>query len=136
MIRRGENTVLLDFLKFVMREVRRGNLYDGIIMDPPRFGHGVKGEIWKLAFDLPKLVFECQKILSPDPVFFLINAYTADLSSIALKNLLENATKKFGGSISFGELALKESSAGPSLSTSARQGRFLPSGIFARWNKH
>ncbi|OGY39310.1 MAG: hypothetical protein A2418_00490 [Candidatus Brennerbacteria bacterium RIFOXYC1_FULL_41_11] len=114
-----------DVLKFVMREAKRGNKYDGIIMDPPRFGHGIKGEIWKLAFDLPKLVFESQKILSLDPVFFLINAYTADLSSIALKNLLENVTKKFGGKIESGELVLKEKSAG----------RLLPSGIFARWQR-
>ncbi len=120
-----------DVLKFVMREAKRGNKYDGIIMDPPRFGHGIKGKIWKLAFDLPKLVFECQKILSPDPAFFLINAYTADLSSIALKNLLMDMMRKHLGkafaSAAFdaGELALKEKSAG----------RLLPSGIFARWSK-
>ncbi|HCI05452.1 MAG: hypothetical protein UX26_C0034G0004 [Parcubacteria group bacterium GW2011_GWC1_45_9] len=115
-----------DAFKFVAREAKRGNKYDGIIMDPPRFGHGLKGEIWKLAFDLPKLVFECQKILSPNPLFFLINVYTADLSSIALANLLQSAVKKPGGTISAGELALKEKSAG----------RFLPSGIFARWSKN
>lgn len=120
-----------DVLKFVMREAKRGNKYDGIIMDPPRFGHGVKGEIWKLAFDLPKLVFECQKILSLDPIFFLINAYTADLSSIALKNLLMDMMRKHLGkafasaAFDMGELALKEKSAG----------RFLPSGIFAKWSK-
>ncbi len=126
-----------DVFKFVMREAKRGNKYDGIIMDPPRFGHGVKGEIWKLAFDLPKLVFECQKILSPDPTFFLINAYTADLSSFALKNLLMDAMKKSDGAITAGELALKEKSAGqqPSQDALAWQGRLLPSGIFARWNK-
>ena len=124
-----------DAFKFVVREAKRGNKYDGIIMDPPRFGHGIKGEIWKLAFDLPKLVFECEKILSPDPVFFLLNAYTADLSSMALKNLLQDATKKFGGKIEFGELALKEKSAGPPSSASARQGRLLPSGIFARYKQ-
>lgn len=128
-----------DVLKFVMREAKRGNKYDGIIMDPPRFGHGAKGEIWKLAFDLPKLVFACQKILFPEPVFFLINAYTADLSSLALKNLLADVMKKHlnktfvPAALDAGELALKEKSVGPPSSTSAGQGRLLPSGIFVRW---
>ncbi len=130
-----------DAFKFVAREAKRGNKYDGIIMDPPRFGHGVKGEIWKLAFNLPKLVFECQKILSPNPAFFLINAYTADLSSITLKNLLSGMIEKHLGNhfnstqINAGELALKEKSTRPSSLVSARQGRLLPSGIFARYNK-
>lgn len=114
-----------DVMKFVAREIKRGNKYDGIIMDPPRFGHGVKGEIWKLAFDLPKLVFACEKILSPDSIFFLINAYTADLSSMALKNLLQDATRKFNGKIESGELGIKEKNTD----------RILPSGIFTRFVK-
>ena len=103
-----------DAYKFVLREARRGNTYDGIIMDPPRFGRGTKGEVWKLEDDLPKLVDACRNILSSKPAFFLLNAYTADLSSISIGNLL--------GTTSFGELALRDSS-----------GRLLPNGIFARW---
>lgn len=104
-----------DAFRFIMREGKRGSKYDGIIMDPPRFGRGTKGEVWKLEDDLPKLVTACKTILSPSPIFMLLNAYTADLSSIALGNLL--------GTSEFGELALKES----------QTNRLLPSGIFARW---
>ena len=113
-----------DAYKFVLREARRGSTYDGIIMDPPRFGRGTKGEVWKLEHDLPNLMNACINILSPDPAFFLLNAYTADLSSIALGNLLSWGMTKYKGAVSFGELALKESSSG----------RLLPSGIFARWS--
>lgn len=110
-----------DALKFVKREINRGTIYDGIIMDPPRFGRGASGEVWKLEEDLPKLVWECKKLLSPTPVFFLINAYTADLSSTALGNLLSGVLEK---EVEHGELGLKETS----------QGRLLPAGIFARWS--
>jgi len=113
-----------DAYKFVLRESRRGSTYDGIIMDPPRFGRGTKGEVWKLEDDLPKLVNACISILSPNPTFFLLNAYTADLSSIAVANLLTSAMSRHKGTVSFGELALKESSSG----------RLLPNGIFARWS--
>lgn len=111
-----------DAYKFVLRESRRGNHYDGIIMDPPRFGRGTRGEVWKLEDDLPKLLAACISILSPNPTFFLLNAYTADLSSIAIANLLTSSMKDKNGIVSFGELALRDSF-----------GRFLPSGIFARW---
>lgn len=104
-----------DAYKFVLREKKRGNTYDGIILDPPRFGRGTKGEVWKLEDDLPKLVNACRDILSSNPAFMLVNAYTADLSSVAISNLL--------GTKNFGELALRESAGG----------RLLPSGIFARW---
>ena len=109
-----------DILRFVKREAARGNKYDGIIMDPPRFGRGTSGQVWKLEEDLPKLVWECQKLLSPSPSFFLINAYTADLSSVALGNLLSDALQK---EVESGELGLTETS----------KGRVLPAGIFARW---
>lgn len=111
-----------DAYKFVLRESRRGSTYDGIIMDPPRFGRGTKGEVWKLEDDLPKLIAAAISILSHNPTFFLLNTYTADLSSIAIGNLLTSAISKHKGTVSFGELALKDSS-----------GRLLPNGIFARW---
>lgn len=111
-----------DAYKFVVREGRRGNTYDAIIMDPPRFGRGSKGEVWKIEEDLPKLLDACKQILSAKPSFFLINAYTADLSSLVLHNILGDF---LDGNIESGELALKESSAG----------RLLPSGIFVRWSR-
>lgn len=108
-----------DALKFVQREERRGELYDGIIMDPPRFGRGASGEVWKLEEHLPKLVDGVKKILSPTPLLVLINAYTADLSHIAIGNLLKDA---MGYEVESGELGLRESTGG----------RILPAGIFAR----
>lgn len=110
-----------DAVKFVKREIKRGTKYDGIIMDPPRFGRGASGEVWKFEDGISKLVWECKELLSPTPQFFLINAYTADLSSIALGNLLSDV---MGKEVEFGELGLKESS----------KGRTLPAGIFARTN--
>jgi len=114
-----------DVLKFVKREIRRGGKYDGIIMDPPRFGRGASGEVWKLEDDLPNLLEHTRQILSATPLFWLINAYTADLSSIALGNLLADMVKDLGGTTESGELGIKESSGG----------RILPAGIFARWKK-
>jgi 23S rRNA (cytosine1962-C5)-methyltransferase len=111
-----------DALKFVRREQRRGVKYDGIILDPPKFGHGAGGKIWKLEDNLPELVWECNKILSPTPNFFLLNAYTVDLSSQALGNLLNDVLEN---RVEFGELGLKESS---------KRGYILPAGIFARWS--
>ena len=112
-----------DAYKFAMREGRRGAQYDGIIMDPPRFGRGPQGEVWKIEEDLPKLIAACKMVLSTKPAFILLNAYTADLSSLVLHHALGDMTKDIGGVITFGELALKESNGG----------RLLPSGIFARW---
>ncbi|OGD09262.1 hypothetical protein A2397_02920 [Candidatus Amesbacteria bacterium RIFOXYB1_FULL_44_23] len=109
-----------DAIKFVQREIRRGAKYDGIIMDPPRFGRGVSGEVWKLENNLPKLAHACREILSETPLFFLINAYTADLSHLAVENLLTDVMKE---NVESGELGLKESVGG----------RILPAGIFARW---
>lgn len=114
-----------DAYKFVLREGRRNSTYDAIIMDPPRFGRGSQGEVWKLHEDLPKLLHACLAILSPNSHFFLVNTYTADISSIVLGHLLRDMFKNQGGSIDYGELAIQESSAGK---------RFIPHGIYARWS--
>lgn len=114
-----------DAYKFVLREGKRGKTYDGVIMDPPRFGRGSHGEVWKLETDLPKLLAACQQILSPTPLFVLINAYTADISALVLKRLMEDLMKHHNGNISCGELTTQESSSD----------RLLPQGIFARWEK-
>ncbi|MCJ7826347.1 class I SAM-dependent methyltransferase [Patescibacteria group bacterium] len=112
-----------DAYKFVTREAKREQQYDAIIMDPPRFGRGAKGEVWKLEEDLPKLLLACKQILSPNPLFVLINAYTADLSSLVLSHLMHDLMKEFDGTITFGELATKEASTD----------RLLPQGVFTRW---
>lgn len=112
-----------DAYKFILREQRRGATYDAIILDPPRFGRGTKGEVWKLSDDLPKLLSTCISLLSKHAQFLLVNAYTADLSAISLGQLLADLIKNRLGNVSFGELALKEENSD----------RLLPSGIFARW---
>lgn len=112
-----------DAYKFAQREVRRGNSYDAIIMDPPRFGRGSQGEVWKLEENLPKLLSVCKQLLSTHPLFILINAYTADMSSVVIERLLSDLTRHLAGHVTLAELALKETASG----------RLLPSGICARW---
>jgi 23S rRNA (cytosine1962-C5)-methyltransferase len=115
--------LLDDAHEFVKRELRRGNKYDGIIMDPPSFGRGDKGQVWKIEEDFVPLFNDCLKLLSDKPIFFLINGYAAGYSPIAYANNIEILKNKFGGMIEAGELTLKEKS-----------GRLLPCGIFARWS--
>jgi 23S rRNA (cytosine1962-C5)-methyltransferase len=114
--------IVEDAFKFITREAKRGNTYDGIIMDPPRFGHGNKGEIWKLEKDLPKLLQTCKTILSKTPLFVLLNAYTADLSPIAIGNAVTDLLAPNGNS-TIHELTLQESSGK----------RLVPNGISVRW---
>ena len=90
-----------DCVKFVEREIRRGNHYDGIIMDPPSYGRGPKGEIWKIEEKIYSLVCLCEKLLSKDPLFFLINSYTTGLQPAVLSYMLGSAiAKKHGGKVS------------------------------------
>ncbi len=112
-----------DARKFVMREIKRGGKYDGIIMDPPSFGRGGKGEIWKIETDFIKLIEDCVKILSDKPIFFLVNGYAAGYSSQAYYNALKPIVEKFGGKFEIGELTIEES----------KGKRLLPCGIFVRW---
>ena len=86
-----------DVVKFVQREIRRGNKYDAIIMDPPSYGRGANGEVWKFEENLPMLIEICMQVLSDNPLFLLINSYTTGTSSMALENLLKmNMRKKYG----------------------------------------
>ena len=117
--------ILDDALKFVLREGRRGVKYDGIIMDPPVYGHGPGGEKWSFNVSFPQLMEACTQILSDKPVFVLINAYAISSSSIMLGNVLSSYMKKHQGTIEYGELALQESN--PSK-------RLLSTGIFSRWS--
>jgi 23S rRNA (cytosine1962-C5)-methyltransferase len=114
-----------DCLKFVRREVRRGRHYDAIIMDPPSYGRGKSGEMWKLESDLWPFLQECRQLLSPNPLFFLINAYTAYLSPTVLTNLLRETLHDLDlpGRIYAGEVGLPVQS----------DGKILPCGLFARW---
>ena len=113
--------ILDDAIKFTAREIKRGVKYDGIIMDPPVYGHGPEGEIWDFNKDLPKLLENCRQILSDKPLFIIINAYAVSSSAIMLENMLKDLN--LGGKIEAGELCLKESSSD----------RLLSTGIFARW---
>ena len=113
-----------DVMKFVQREARRGSRYDGIIMDPPVFGRGPKGELWKLEDRLYELVLAADVILSDDPLFLLINAYTAGLSPAVYGNIINIIMAKRKGRTGFGEVGLK-----------AQSGIDLPCGMFARWEQ-
>jgi 23S rRNA (cytosine1962-C5)-methyltransferase len=99
-----------DVIKFLEREVKRGNKYDAIIMDPPKFGRGPKGEVWKIEEMLPKLLVLVEKVLSDTPVFVVLTSYAVDSSSLSLKYALEEAMKSFGGSVEAGELCVLEKS--------------------------
>jgi 23S rRNA (cytosine1962-C5)-methyltransferase len=114
--------ILDDCVKFVKREVKRGVKYDGIIMDPPAFGHSPDGKTWKFNQDLPGLLTDCVKLLSNNASFLVINGYATNSSALAINNLLEDAAKNIGGKTDFGELCLKQ-----------KNSRLISTGIFARW---
>jgi 23S rRNA (cytosine1962-C5)-methyltransferase len=115
-----------DCMKFVEREIRRGNHYDGIIMDPPSYGRGPKGEIWKIEDAVYPLVQNCAKLLSKEPLFFLINSYTTGLAPSVLTYMLGlEVEKKFGGHVESQEIGL------PVTNT----GLILPCGASGRWEK-
>lgn len=112
-----------DCLKFVRREVKRGRRYDAIVMDPPTYGRGGDGELWKLEDHLWQLLSECRRVLADRPLFFLINAYTARFSPTAVMNLLAELMHDAGGHITGGEVGLPV----------AADGKILPCGIYGRW---
>ena len=115
-----------DCVKFVEREIRRGNQYDGIIMDPPSYGRGPKGEIWKIEESIWPFIELTSQILSPDALFFLINSYTTGLQPAVLSYMLGTAVaKKHGGKVSADEVGLPVSASG----------LVLPCGASGRWEK-
>lgn len=121
----GKNPVRFivdDVVKFVNREIRRGNKYDGIIMDPPSYGRGANGEVWKFEDNIFDLVELCSKVLSDKPLFFLINAYTTGIASTVLENILR-LNIKVKGKFSHGEVGLPM--------TNSKL--ILPCGIYGRW---
>ena len=116
-----------DCLKFVEREARRGNKYDAIIMDPPSYGRGPNGEVWKFEHNLYNLINACMKILSDEPLFFLINSYTTGISSTVLHNILKvTLANKYKGTIDYGEIGLPIT----------KNSLVLPCGIYGRWEEN
>ena len=115
-----------DCVKFVEREIRRGNHYDAIIMDPPSYGRGPKGEIWKIEDAIYPLVQLCEQLLSDDPLFFLINSYTTGLAPAVLTYMISlEVVSKYGGHVDSQEIGL------PVKET----GLVLPCGASGRWEK-
>ncbi len=115
--------IVEDVLSFVRREIRRGSRYDGIVMDPPSYGRGPGGEVWKLENELYGLADTCAQVLSNDPLFFFINSYTTGFQPAVLQNILEKTVcARFGGAVDSQELCLP-----------VRSGGVLPCGATGRW---
>lgn len=113
-----------DALKFVQREGRRGNKYDGILLDPPKFGRGPKGEVWEVYKSLPGLLATCRQILSERPLFLVVTVYAVQASGIHVGQTVQEMMQEFGGTVESGELVTLEQSAG----------RLLSQAVYARWS--
>lgn len=114
-----------DATKFAAREVRRGKRYDGIILDPPKFGRGPDGEVWRLEEHLPGLMGDCASLLDSQSRFLFLTVYAVRMSSLAIAGLMAEALGALPGQIEHGDLAVREEGEG---------GRLLPTAIFARWS--
>jgi 23S rRNA (cytosine1962-C5)-methyltransferase len=114
-----------DAAKFTAREVRRERRYDGIILDPPKFGRGPEGEVWRLEEHLPRLLADCRQLLDADSRFLFLTVYAVRMSSLALIGLMDEIFRDLPGKLEHGDLAVREE--GP-------DGRLLPTAIFARWS--
>ncbi|WP_395330440.1 class I SAM-dependent methyltransferase [Novosphingobium sp. BL-8H] len=115
-----------DAAKFSAREVRRGKRYDGIILDPPKFGRGPTGETWRLEENLPALLADCRQLLDADSKFLFLTVYAVRMSSLALAGLMEELFRDLPGTIEHGDLSVREDG----------EGRLLPTAIFARWRNN
>lgn len=115
-----------DAAKFTAREVRRNKRYDGIILDPPKFGRGPKNETWRIEHGLPDLIGDCAQLLDHDSRFLFLTVYAVRMSSLALAGLLQEKLAHLPGVIEHGDLAMREEGEG---------GRLLPTAIFARWSQ-
>jgi 23S rRNA (cytosine1962-C5)-methyltransferase len=111
--------------KFTAREVRRGRRYDGIILDPPKFGRGPGGEVWRLEEGLPGLMTDCARLLDRDSRFLVLTVYAVRMSALAIGELLKQATAHLGGTVETGDMAVREEA----------RGLLLPTAIFARWSR-
>jgi 23S rRNA (cytosine1962-C5)-methyltransferase len=114
-----------DAAKFVAREVRRGRRYDGILLDPPKYGRGPTGEVWQLERDLPGLIADCRQLLDADSRFLFLTVYAIRMSALAIGELLNQHFGDLGGRVECGELGVREEA----------RGLVLPTAIFARWSR-
>jgi len=118
--------IVEDAMKFVQREVRRGSRYDGIILDPPKFGRGPNGEVWDIFERLPEMMRLCRQLLADDALFLCLSAYSIRASFMATHELAAEALSGLPGTLESGELLLREEAGGRVLSTS----------LFSRWSRH
>ena len=114
-----------DAAKFTAREVRRGRRYDGIFLDPPKFGRGPDGEVWKLEEHLPGLIADCRALLDANSKYLVLTVYAIRMSALAIGELLNQAMADLGGTVEVGEMAVREEA----------RGLLLPTAIFARWRR-
>jgi 23S rRNA (cytosine1962-C5)-methyltransferase len=112
-----------DATKFAAREVRRGRRYDGIVLDPPKYGRGPDGQVWKLEDGLPGLIADCRRLLDSDSRFLVLTVYAVRMSALAIGELLKQALGDLGGGVECGDMAVREEA----------RGLLLPTAIFARW---
>ncbi len=117
--------IIDDCAKFVAREVRRGRRYDGILLDPPKYGRGPEGEVWKLEEGLPGLIADCRQLLDAQSCFLFLTVYAVRMSALAIEELLRQAMDGLGGTVEAGELAVREGA----------RGLLLPTAIWARWSR-
>jgi len=115
-----------DVVKFTTREIRRGRKYDAIILDPPVYGHGPKGERWDFSLDIVQLLNNCKHLLSEQPLFVLLNSYAVSHSALTLNNIMSDIFNDFAGTIDSGELTLRDES----------RKRLLSTGIYAQWKSN
>jgi 23S rRNA (cytosine1962-C5)-methyltransferase len=115
-----------DATKFTAREVRRGRRYDGILLDPPKFGRGPTGEVWRLEEDLAPLISDCRHLLDENSRFRVLTVYAVRMSALAIGELVRQTFADLGGSVEVGEMAIREEA----------RGLLLPTAIFARWSRN
>jgi len=114
-----------DASKFTAREVRRGRRYDGILLDPPKFGRGPTGEVWRLEENLAPLLADCRRLLDQDSRFLVLTVYAVRMSALAIGELVKQLLDDLGGTLEMGEMAVREES----------RGLLLPTAIFTRWSR-
>ena len=117
--------IIDDAAKFTAREVRRGRRYDGILLDPPKFGRGPTGEIWRLEEHLAPLLADCRRLLDADSRFLVLTVYAVRMSALAIGELVRQTLADLGGTVEYGEMAVREET----------RGLLLPTAIFARWSR-
>jgi 23S rRNA (cytosine1962-C5)-methyltransferase len=114
-----------DASKFTAREVRRDRRYDGILLDPPKFGRGPTGEVWRLEENLAPLLAECRKLLDDNSRFLVLSVYAVRMSALAIGELVRQTFGDLGGTVEMGDMAVREEA----------RGLLLPTAIFARWSR-